>query len=433
MKILKIIHGYPPLFNAGSEIYSQILVHGLADLGHQIAVFTRFEDPFIPDYEVQKSHDPHNPQISLYRINMARDRDRYRHEPVDQQLGCCIEEFNPQVVHIGHLNHLSTSMIEVISTHKIPILFTLHDYWLMCPRGQFLQTGLGEETLWQLCDGQEDHKCATKCYSRYFSGIEDSVKEDSEYWTNWVRKRMKHIKEMVDIVQLFVAPSMYLYNRFINEFHLQKNKVVYIDYGFDMKRLSGRKRNEEDAFVFGYIGTHIPAKGIQHLIKAFGQVKGEVKLRIFGMNRSQNTLALKTTWLPIDKRKQIEWLPEYQNKDIINQVFNRVDAIVVPSIWDENSALVIHEAQQARVPVITANHGGMKEYVSHEVNGLLFQHRNVSDLARQMQRLVKNPEWAKNLGNRGYIYSQSGDIPSIEDHVTEVVKLYEQITESSSE
>ena len=53
MKILKIIHGYPPLFNAGSEVYSRMLVHGLINKNHQVAVFTRFENPFIQDYEIQ--------------------------------------------------------------------------------------------------------------------------------------------------------------------------------------------------------------------------------------------------------------------------------------------------------------------------------------------------------------------------------------------
>jgi glycosyltransferase involved in cell wall biosynthesis len=40
-------------------------------------------------------------------------------------------------------------------------------------------------------------------------------------------------------------------------------------------------------------------------------------------------------------------------------VFDRVDAIVVASVWAENSPLVIHEAQQCRVPVLTADYGGM--------------------------------------------------------------------------
>ena len=49
------------------------------------------------------------------------------------------------------------------------------------------------------------------------------------------------------------------------------------------------------------------------------------------------------------------------------EVFNQVDAIVVPSIWLENSPLVIHEALEAKVLVITAAAGGMQEYIQHEV------------------------------------------------------------------
>lgn len=404
------------------------------DVGHQVAVFTRFEDPFTPDYDLHTTIDPIKPDIALYRINMARDRDRYCHKPVDQQLGKVITRLQPEIVHIGHLNHLSTSMVEVIANFELPILFTLNDYWLMCPRGQFLQTGLGEEELWELCTGQEDRKCALKCYSRYFSGLGNDVERDIQYWTSWVNRRMHHIKNMIQHVQLFVAPSRHLYQRFVDDFGIPNEKIVYLDYGFDLNCLSGRKRNSENSFVFGYIGTQIPVKGIQHLIHAFSQLKGKVKLRIFGRVRPQNTAALKTivTKLSKEKKNLIEWHPEYKNNEIVNHVFNLVDSIVVPSIWEENSPLVIHEAQQARIPIITADYGGMREYVSHEVNGLLFQHRNINDLTTQMQRFVDNPHWAQKLGKRGYLYSESGDIPSIKEHVREIIKLYELLRGNSA-
>ena len=89
---------------------------------------------------------------------------------------------------------------------------------------------------------------------------------------------------------------------------------------------------------------------------------------------------------------------EYRNQDIVPDVFNRCDAIVVPSIWAENSPLVIHEAQQARVPVITADYGGMAEYVHQEVNGLLFAHRDPESLSRQMQRLAERPGTGETAG-----------------------------------
>ena len=97
---------------------------------------------------------------------------------------------------------------------------------------------------------------------------------------------------------------------------------------------------------------------------------------------------------------------------------------MVPSIWAENSPLVIHEAQQARAPVITADYGGMAEYVHHEVNGLLFAHRDPESLSRQMQRLADDPELAVRLGDRGYLQSADGNVPDIRYHALAVEEIY---------
>ena len=99
---------------------------------------------------------------------------------------------------------------------------------------------------------------------------------------------------------------------------------------------------------------------------------------------------------------------EYVNHNLANDVFAHVDCIVVPSIWGENSPLVIHEAQACKIPVITADFGGMKEYVQHQVNGLLFKHRDVNALAVQLNFAVSNPDKMKTYGNKGYLFSQDG-------------------------
>ena len=193
--------------------------------------------------------------------------------------------------------------------------------------------------------------------------------------------------------------------------------------------MTGRVRAPEQEFVFGYIGTHTPAKGIHHLLEAFAQVQGEPILRIWGRPREPYTSSLRriAASLPNDAGHRVQWLDEYCNERIVQEVFNRVDAIVVPSIWEENSPLVIHEAQQARVPVITADVGGMAEYVRDEVNGLLFRHRDPRSLAHQMQRLVDEPTVALRLGARGYLYSATGDVPSIREHSLAIEEVYREL------
>lgn len=430
MKILPVIHGYPMRYNAGSEVYTQTLCHGLVARGHEVHVFTREEDSFAPDFAVRREVDRDDPRVQLHVVNHPRSRDRYRRVGIDHRFAEVLDRERPDVVHVGHLNHLSTSLLVEAAARQIPILYTLHDYWVMCPRGQLMQMHPADPgELWVACDGQQDRKCAERCYARYFSGAPDELDHDVAQWTDWVARRMRHLREMAELVDLFIAPSRYLLRRYREEFGLPEAKLVYLDYGFELSRLRDRRRDSGEPFTFGYIGTHIPAKGIHHLIEAFGHVRGDARLRIWGRPRGQDTEALKAlaARLANGKAGRIEWLHEYRNQEIVGDVLNRVDAIVVPSIWAENSPLVIHEALQARVPVITADVGGMAEYVRHEENGLLFSHRDPVALAEVMQRLADDPALASRLGARGYLQSDSGDVPSLEQHVLEIERLYERM------
>ena len=429
MKILKVIHGYPMRYNAGSEVYSQMLCHGLANR-HEVQVFTREEDPFAPDFRLRVERDAEDPRISLHIVNNPRFKDRYRAVGVDQRFAEVLDRLQPHLVHIGHLNHLSTSLVKEAARREVPIIYTLHDYWLMCPRGQFMQMFPEDPNdLWATCDGQDDRKCAERCYARYFSGAPGEYEADVAYWTDWVERRMQHVREMVELIDLFIAPSRYLLNRYRDAFGLPERKLVYLDYGFDHRRMAGRNRISGEPFTFGYIGTHIPAKGIHDLIRAFSTIGGDARLRIWGRPSGQDTAALKemANSLPERMVERVEWMSEYKNWNIVRDVFDRCDAIVVPSVWMENSPLVIHEAQQARVPVITANAGGMGEYVHHEVNGLLFDHRSSASLAEQMQRFVDAPDLAVKLGARGYLYSETGDVPAIETHVRQIEAFYDHM------
>ena len=421
MHILKIIHGYPPHYNAGSEVYSQSICNELS-INHKVSVFTREENPYSKDFEIRHKKTTQN--LNLYFVNNPNGKDGYKHKTIDDNFRKLVRELNPDIAHIGHLNHLSTGIVDVLNDLEIPIVFTLHDFWLMCPRGQFLTRSIGKENNNKLCSGQEDKKCATSCYQVYFSGKEDEEQEDIDSWSNWVNRRMKETKAIIDKVNLFIAPSKYLQERFVNEFNITKSKITYLDYGFPTHYLTQTEKAEtKELFTFGYIGTHIPAKGINQLIEAFKQVKMPAILKIFGREKAQSTAALKV--LASTCNNKVEFLGEYINHNLVNDVFAHVDSIVVPSIWGENSPLVIHEAQACKVPVITADFGGMKEYVEHQVNGLLFKHRDVNALADQLNFAVSNPDKMKSYGEKGYLFSEDGSVPDIKAHCEELLNIYE--------
>lgn len=424
MHILKIIHGYPANYNAGSEVYSQSICNELSK-HHKVSVFTREENPYLPDFAIR--HKSEDANLDFYFVNNPQGKDGYRHKLLDSNFAELISEIKPDIAHIGHLNHLSTGIVDELNKQKIPIVFTLHDFWLMCPRGQFLTRSIGKENNFQLCSGQHDSKCATDCYKVYFSGSEAEEENDIKRWSSWIHQRMIETKSVIDKVDLFIAPSNYLRNRFINEFGIPENKIVFLDYGFPLEYLTQTEKSKaKSQFTFGYIGTLIPAKGVNQLIEAFKQIEEPATLKIFGRENGQSASALKL--LAANSKNKIEFAGEYINHNLANDVFANVDCIVVPSIWAENSPLVIHEAQACKVPVITADFGGMKEFVQHQVNGLLFEHRNVNSLKEQMRFAIANPHLLKQFGEKGYLYSEDGTVPNIHDHCKELEKIYNCFT-----
>lgn len=424
MKILKVIHGYPPQYSAGSEVYSQMLCAGLADK-HQVEVFTRQENPFLPDYSFHKNWDPQDNRIILNVVNLVRERnrDRYIHEHLDKMFSETLNNFNPDIVHFGHLNHLSVSMVHEVKKLDIPIVFTVHDFWLMCPRGQFIQRN--SDIPFELCDGQENSKCAKKCYQGSLSGVLNNEKEEELFFTNWIAGRMEEVKKMIPYVDLFIAPSEFLRKKFLDFFQISPHKMLYLDYGFDLTRLQGRIRTDDETLTFGYMGTHIPSKGIQHLIQAFGDVKQKSCLKIWGASNAETSFWLNQTFAQIGQNKDILFMGSYQNKNIIKEVLNHIDVLVVPSLWFENSPLVIHEALEAGIPVVTANMGGMAELIKDGENGFLFESRSVSSLTTVLCKIANNPSCLKKL-NVHYLASKDGHIPNMKDHVHQIEQYYKK-------
>lgn len=398
MRIAQVIHGFPPEYMAGSEVYTHTLVSELAKR-HDLSVFTRIENPYKEEYEteIQKRNG-----FDIFRINNIskhlKFKSRFRDDVIESGFEKFLDQYDPEIIHFGHLNHLSTAIVLQAKERGIPVIFTLHDFWLICQRGQFL---MGD---FSICDGQDDGKCA-KCLSKWVPK-KDALAE--------IGKRMRYLKKVMSGVDLFIAPSRFLMNKFI-EFGVPENRIIYSDYGFDTGNFDGFKKSKSTKVRFGYIGTHIRSKGVNILIDALNQInRDDVELRIYG-RPTKDTVYLES----MIRHNGVKFMGGYDNQDVA-KVLARLDAIVVPSIWYENSPLVIHEAFLAKMPVIASNEGGMAEYVNHMDNGLLFDLGDSSDLADKILMLVEN---------RGLIEELGGNAPpvkSIEKHAEELVGIYNQ-------
>jgi len=458
--VLLVNHGYPPYYNGGSEIDTQTTAHGLRRSGDarwsRVAVFAREANVFAPDFVLRTTVDADDATVPLHLVNNAREAPytRFENAGIDAAFREVMAARRPRVVHFGHVNHLSVNLPRIARREfGAAVVFTLHDFFLQCPRGNFLRVGPAPAgtPVYELCTKQVDAVCAARCFAaRFATGAEGAAAdEESAYWTRWVTQRMGAFRAMKDYVDAFTVPSQTLLARFAADAGVAPARLRYLAYGFDHERLSGRARARPapgGPLVLAYIGRHVPAKGIDLLVTAAHRVvqrdpaaSARLRVRIYGWTDGASTASLhRLTDACVEASVAagvprtaavdlIHFCAPYRNADIVRTVFDAVDGIVVPSIWDENAPLVIHEAQQARVPVITADAGGMRELVADGVNGYLHKHRSADALADAIERALASPVEFADLGARGYLHSSSGDVPHIDEQIGKLRRIYSDV------
>lgn len=431
MRIAQVIHAFPPYSVGGSENYTLALSKELQRLGHQVAIFHRIADFTKEEYALERGEMD---GLQVWRMNhIFRYYDRfeklYRDEEIDKKFVAFLDAFQPQIVHIHHLTCLSTSSVLALKERSCPVVMTLHDYWLICQRGQFLKTDLA------LCSGQEDKECV-KCLSRELSVSQTSRKITSGYrrvradapmllnrfdallrkiyglyWhvflrrqgnaVQQVRRRMEHIQEICRNIDLFIAPSRFLTEKFL-AFGIPPSRLLYSDNGYDVSNFSNgqkQRREEGEKLRFGFIGVVFPPKGVHVLVEAFREIGAdEAELIIHGASVPYEGFDGYGEQLRrlVAGHTNIRFAGPYHPSEVRN-ILSTIDVLVVPSVWYENSPLTIHEAFLAGVPIITSDLGGMREFVEDEVTGLLFRPRDAVDLRKKIRRCIRNPALVRQL------------------------------------
>ena len=397
MRVLKVIHGYPPYYMAGSEVYTYQLANELAARGVSVGLFTRMENPFIPgytaDYTVEKG-------VLIERINNTSSdyvlTDKYLNSEIDKAFEKFLVEYDPDIVHIGHLSHLSTNIPLIAKKYSIPVVMTIHDFWMYCFRGQMIN-----------CSGKV---CSSQCEKNCMVCLQARLKKHADVGD--YREYRRHMDKVLASIDYFIAPSKHVMN-FYRSMGVDENKITHLRYGFDKNRITYTKRvfRDGDRIRFGFTGRIIPVKGIQTVIDAFGMVRSDTAtLKVYG-DAGKYAKYLDSG----DPRLGIEG--PYHADDIDN-VLKQIDVLVVPSEWYEVSPLVIQEAILAGIPVITSDFGGMPELVQDGKNGYLVPPGNKVFLADLMQRIVDHPIMLNALD------IDTSVVVSVEDHVDRVSEIY---------
>lgn len=423
MRILQAIHDFLPEHCAGSEIYTYHLSRALAARGHDVRLLFTEKRLERPQFEITAGSYEDLPFHEIvYNRHFHDIQDLYDDARMEQPIGAVLDQVKPDVVHVQSLVYLGLSLIRAARSRGLPLVMTLHEYFLSCPRGGLLLDLEGN-----LCDPIRPEICA-RCIQpypmereRYPDSPDDPYQELGElrFWARAIDERTRRIYAGVAEVDRFVAPSSFLAERLVRE-GLERSRVTVADYGFPAPEAPPRVvPRPGEPLRLGYLGTLSDYKGVDVLVDAFSRLEpGLATLRICG----------DPGWFPEYTGPLMKRAGEIAGLSFVGRLepteapafLATLDALVVPSIWYENSPLTIHEAFLAGVPVVTSDLGGMAELVASG-GGLVFRRGDPADLHRCLCRLLDEPRLLARLG------AGIPAVKSVEANAEEMESLYRSL------
>ena len=288
-----------------------------------------------------------------------------------------IRALKPTVVHTHHYAHMGLEYLRVIKQvdPSIKIMMTLHEYMAICSNnGQMIKTGN-----FKLCSRSSHDECR-QCFP-------NKTAEDF-----WLRKHyfMSHF----ELVDQFVSPSEFLRQRYI-DWGLPADKIVVIENGqSDESPLPPRSLAEgETRNRFGFFGQVNPFKGLDVVLQALHEMpkseRKKIVLEVHGANLEHQSQEfqdkIEALRRPLIKQGVVQWVGPYQPHELRSRMEN-IDWVVVPSIWWENSPMVIQEAMVHGRPLLVSDIGGMREKVKDAVTGFHVSPGNPTIWAKRVQK-----------------------------------------------
>ncbi|HEV8254456.1 MAG TPA: glycosyltransferase [Vicinamibacteria bacterium] len=429
MRILLVHQGYPPESAGGSEIYLAALARQLAS-EHQVAVLHRAQDPARADYEVRESR---RDGVRLFALNNlhreAPGFESYRDPGAAAAAEGVLERFSPDLVHVHHLNGLSTGIVFSARLRGVPVVLTLHDFWPLCPLGQLLDLDL------HVCSGPSPRRCLA-CVGGQVAPVPRRARSAGRRLplaeavgrriaglgpggAARIASRLDEMHEVLRAADGLVSPSRFLRDRLAE---LGVTRIEVVPNGHEPLSPSPRTPDPEGRLTIGFVGAAIPSKGVHVLAEAFRLLgRPDAALRIHGpFLPYHGDATYEARVRAILGSGAGEALCGPFPPEALGEVLAGLDVLVVPSLWEENAPLTVQEAFLARVPVVVSDHGGLAEAVRDGVDGLRFPPADSRALAGALRRLLDEPML------RARLAASAPPVPTMADHAAALAPVYDR-------
>lgn len=188
-----------------------------------------------------------------------------------------------------------------------------------------------------------------------------------------------------------LAPSEHMRERLI-AFGVPPDILRVVPYGVptpSVRHPDGASRRATLRPRVAFIGTLSASKGPHLLLEALQTALDiDIDVDIFGRLRDDEYAARLQRLAAADRRVRFRGI--FANEQF-DDILESVDLLVIPSLWNENSPLVLLQALARRCPVLVADVPGLAPYVRTALDGWTFRRGDAPDLARQLRRVCADP------------------------------------------
>ena len=387
LRVLIASHSHPRVQSGGSEVASYSLFQHLQDHDGFKAWYCGCTRSNSFGRSGQSITQPFDRDEFLYTVG---DFEGFKFANRDMAFArdfrALLRNLRPDIVHFHHYVNFGMEAFAYVK-EVVPdasIILTLHEFLAIChQQGQMVTRQQGK-----LCRRSGYVEC-----SRCFPELQPS---DFFLRESYIRHFFRHVDR-------FIAPSAFLARRYI-DWGIAPDRISIVENVRAKSRpahVSPRVPDPGELRV-GFFGQISVLKGIMVLIEAAAileqEQQSDVVLSIFGDHTNQPAAFQAEFLARVEKfGNNIAFHGAYNNADV-DELMAEVDVVVVPSIWWENSPVVIQEALRNGRPVVCSNVGGMAEKVVAGEDGLHFQVGSPRSLANVLKNLAANRELLGRLG-----------------------------------
>jgi glycosyltransferase involved in cell wall biosynthesis len=330
----------------GDCVHSMGLEKLLRDAGHEVAFFAS-------DHPQNVASEWQNYWVSEFtKKKILRP---FGDSETKRKFIRLLNDFKPDVVHLHNVHtQISPVVAELAHERGIHVVWTLHDYKLVCPD--------------YLCytHGKPCEKCIAgdKSFCRKNKCMKGSIlqslvaQQEAECW------RRERLEVCVDA---FICPSEFMKRMMVQGGFEEKKLHVMHNFvdGETLNPVQSLNPENPDSDHYAFVGRLSEEKGIRTLLWVAAKLK--YKLKVLGAGPLEGELKTQYAEYP-----QIEFLGHCEREAVMREMAG-AKFTVVPSEWYENNPISVIESLCLGTPVLGANMGGIPELVAPGVNGELFE------------------------------------------------------------